>query len=66
MAESLGKLPFGKFKGIDIEDVPDFYLTWISGEKWFIIREPKLCENIVKELKYRDRFDLHIKEERSE
>ena len=31
MAESLGQMSFGKYKGKDIEDVPDSYL------KWFII-----------------------------
>jgi uncharacterized protein (DUF3820 family) len=64
MAESLGQIPFGKFKGVDIEDVPDSYLIWVSGELWFRTREPKLYENIVKELKYREKFDLHVKEER--
>lgn len=62
MAESLGRIPFGKFYGVDIEDVPDSYLVWVSGELWFRTREPRLYENIVKELKYRERFDLHIKE----
>ena len=60
MAKSLGQIPFGKFKGIDIEDIPDSYLEWISGELWFRSREPNLHENIKKELKYRERFDLHI------
>jgi uncharacterized protein (DUF3820 family) len=56
MAESLGQIPFGEFKGVDIEDVPSDYLEWISGETWFMTREPKLYENIKKELKYRERF----------
>ncbi len=63
MAESLGQIPFGKYKDRDIEDVPNSYLIWISGEEWFITREPKLYENIKKELKYRNQFDLHIKDE---
>ena len=62
MAKSLGQIPFGKYKGVDIEDVPDNYLIWLKGETWFMTREPKLHENIKKELKYRDQFDLHIKE----
>lgn len=63
MAESLGQIPFGKYKGIDIEDVPDSYLIWITGELWFKTREKELYENIKKELKYREKFDLHIGEE---
>jgi len=64
MAESLGQISFGKFKGIDIEDVPDSYLQWISGEDWFKKKNVELCKNIKKELEYREKFDLHIKEER--
>ena len=56
---NLNKL-FGKFKGKDIENIPDSYLEWVKGEKWFQTREPKLYENIKKELAYRDKFDLHV------
>jgi uncharacterized protein (DUF3820 family) len=56
MADSLGQIPFGKYKGIDMEDVPTSYLEWIKGEKWFQTREPILHENILKELKYRKQF----------
>jgi uncharacterized protein (DUF3820 family) len=56
MAESLGQIPFGKYKGVDIEDVETSYLEWIKGEKWFLTRETKLYENILKELKYRKQF----------
>lgn len=62
MAESLGQIPFGKFRGIDIEDIPDDYLKWVIGEDWFKVKFKTLCEIIKKELKYRDDFDLHIKE----
>ena len=65
MDRSLGQIPFGKVhKGKDIEDIPDQYLKWISGEKWFQEKFSELHKNILKELKYRDRFDLHIKEDR--
>jgi uncharacterized protein (DUF3820 family) len=60
MAESLGTIPFGKFKGKDIEDIPDSYLIWVSGEDWFKAREAKLYDNIKKELAYRNKFDLHV------
>lgn len=64
MADSLGIIPFGKFKGKDLEDVPDSYLQWFSGEGDIVARCPLLCENIRKELAYRKKFDLHVKEER--
>jgi uncharacterized protein (DUF3820 family) len=60
MAESLGVLPFGKFKGKDIEDIPDSYLEWFIGEEDIVSKNKILCENIKKELKYRERFDLNI------
>lgn len=63
MAESLGQIPFGKFKGKDLEDVPDSYLQWFIGEKNIVSQRFVLCDNIKKELKYREKFDLHIKEE---
>jgi hypothetical protein len=66
MAGSLGKITFGKFKGKDIEDVPDSYLEWVGGEQWFKDGYPLLGANIKKELEYRDRFNLHIKDERDD
>lgn len=63
MAESLGTIAFGKYKGEDIEDIPDSYLNWIKGEAWFKAKEPKLCDAIKTELAYRDKFDLHIIED---
>ena len=65
MAESLGQMPFGAFKGIDIEDIPNKYLEFIIGEKWFITREASLAENIKKELKYRKQWDINIEWEKN-
>ena len=56
MAASLGQTPFGKYKGVDIEDVPTDYLEWIIGEKFFKDKHKQLREIIVKELEYRSRF----------
>lgn len=56
MAESLGKIPFGKFKGKDIEDIETPYLEWVKGEDWFKSRFADLCDNILRELKYRSQF----------
>jgi uncharacterized protein (DUF3820 family) len=56
MAESLGKIPFGKFKGVEIEDVPTSYLKWIKGEQRFQLQHKSLYENILKELKFRKQF----------
>ena len=66
MAKSMGQIQFGAHKGKDIEDVPDRYLKWLIGEKWFQDKFPTLWDNIKKELKYRDQFDLHIEEDKDE
>jgi uncharacterized protein (DUF3820 family) len=55
-------MSFGKYKGKDIEDVPDSYLKWFIGEDDIVRRNGILCDNIKKELKYRDDFDLHVEE----
>jgi len=60
MAESLGQIPFGKYKGKDIEDIPNSYLNWIVGEDWFKVKYKDLCNTIRKELKYRKDFDIKI------
>uniref|UniRef100_A0A6M3JQ67 Putative quorum-sensing-regulated virulence factor n=1 Tax=viral metagenome TaxID=1070528 RepID=A0A6M3JQ67_9ZZZZ len=65
MADSLGQMPFGAFKGVDIEDIPNKYLEFIIGEKWFITREASLAENIKKELKYRKQWDINIEWEKN-
>jgi len=60
MAETMWKLPFGKYINKDIEDVPDSYLIWITGEDWFKKKFAKQRIIINKELKYREQFDKHI------
>jgi len=56
MAESMGQIPFGKHRGKDIEDVPTDYLKWFIGEKNIRENNFVLCEQIKKELKYRENF----------
>lgn len=62
MAKSMWTIPFGKYIRRDVEDVPDDYLEWVKGEDWFKNKFPKERIIIEKELKYREQFNLHIKE----
>ncbi len=57
MADSLWILPFGKYKGQGIEDIPDSYLDWLTGMSWFKEKFPKERAIILKELKYRDDWE---------
>lgn len=53
------KVTFGKFKGKDIEDIPNSYLQWASEN--FDNMSDELTEAINEELKYRKQFDIVIK-----
>jgi uncharacterized protein (DUF3820 family) len=55
-------IPFGKYKDILICDVPNWYLEYIIGEKWFKEKFVDLLILIEKELKYRKQFDIIIKD----
>lgn len=52
---------FGKFNGVLIADVPNSYLTWIVGEKFFKDKFDNLYQQVIIENKYRKQFDIMIK-----
>jgi uncharacterized protein (DUF3820 family) len=54
---------FGKYRDILIADIPNKYLTWIVGEKWFRDKFVDLYEQAIIEIKYRKDFDITIEEE---
>jgi len=62
-AESI--LPFGQFKGVSIEDVPNYYLDWMLSES--MLEENSCYNNLLKpveeELAYREKFNIFITEE---
>jgi uncharacterized protein (DUF3820 family) len=55
-------LTFGKYKDILICDIPNWYLEFLEGEKWFKEKYSILFELVQKEMKYRQQFDIHIKD----
>lgn len=52
-------LPFGKYKGVLICDIPDSYLKWVSGEAWFK-QKKDLAEQVAIELDYRRRMNIKV------
>lgn len=60
------KMPFGKYKNVDISEVPNSYIDWIIGEGKFKDRNPKLFKELVDELAIRKRSYIHIEEEKPE
>jgi uncharacterized protein (DUF3820 family) len=61
MAESLHVMQFGKYNGIDIEDVPDSYLEWAIGEDNIKERRKEFVKIAKQELKYRKDFDKPVR-----
>lgn len=53
-------MPFGKFKGTLIADVPDGYLQWVIDQDSIKTDWPKIHTMADKELKYRKKFDIRI------
>ncbi len=54
-------LTFGKYNGVLICDIPNWYLEFLEGERWFKEKYEDLFELVKKELKYRNQFDINIK-----
>lgn len=56
------EIPFGRHKGMKLEDIPDDYLDWIRenlDEEAYFNEWIGLAEE---ELEYREENDLHVKE----
>lgn len=56
MADSLFVLPFGKFKGQAIEDIPTPYLNWLTEQDWFCDDHRQGLHAVNTELNFRERF----------
>jgi len=55
------KMPYGKFKGRDIENIPSWYLKWIAENWKEDMPENKLiCKEADQEWQWRERNDEHI------
>ena len=57
MADSLYVMPFGKYKGQGIEDLPDSYLIWLAEQTFFERGYPDGLKAVETELKFRDKWD---------
>lgn len=53
-------LPFGKYKGELIADLPNGYLEWLLDQEWFEEKFVDLWKLTKKEMGYRERFDIVI------
>ena len=56
-------LPFGKFKGLDVVDVPSSYLRWLCLQGDIEKRNPMLVKAADEELKFREKNGCHFEED---
>ena len=63
--EIVMELPFGKYRDIEIEEVPSDYLRWLVLQDWFENRYPELLKEAEEELSFRDINMSHFYEEKS-
>jgi len=58
-------IPFGKYKGWSVEDVPNYYLNWMLEDN--VLEEKKqfiyLLKPIEEEVKYRNQYRIFIEGE---
>lgn len=59
----MSKLPFGKFKGREIEETPSGYLKWLVLQDWFEEQYTELLKEAEEELAFRDIWCKHFYEE---
>ena len=60
MEDEVYILHFGKFKGLDIEDIPSDYLKYLVESDWFEDKYPDFVKPIEDELAFRDRWNSHF------
>lgn len=56
----MSTIPFGKFKGSDVEDVSDSYLRWLTDQDWFNDQYEELSNEVVDELNWRETWNKHV------
>ncbi len=53
------KMPWGKYKGKDLEDIPSPYIKWLSEE----CDNETIAEEADEEWQFRERFNNHFYED---
>lgn len=54
------EIPFGKYKGQLIADVPNHYLNWLLEQDWFCKKFIDLKKQSDIEIEYRMKFNIVI------
>jgi len=54
------EMPFGKYQGKEIEDIPSDYLRWLMDQDWFGEKFEDLFEEVEDEWDIRERSHAHF------
>jgi len=52
------RIPFGKYSGWAIDEIPKSYLRWLAGQDWFEEKYPDLLEAVEAEIEWRDGWGI--------
>jgi len=55
------EMPFGKYEGWALDEIPDSYLRWLIEQDWFEEKFEDLFEEVEAELAWRDEVNEHIR-----
>ncbi len=55
-------MPFGKFKGKTVDELPNSYLNWLLEQDWFEKNFEDLYEVVEAEAAWREEVGVHIGE----
>ena len=53
-------LPFGKFRGKLLADIPNYYLNWLLEQEWFEVDHPKIHTIAKMERDYRKKWHIEV------
>ena len=54
------RMPFGKYKNVDIAFINSGYLSWLLDQKWFLDREDDLVVAVDREWEWREKTGQHF------
>ena len=57
------KLYFGKYKGLNVDEIPSDYLKWLTLQDWCEEKFPHLSKEAEEELAFRTTWDRHFYQE---
>jgi len=57
------KIDFGKYRGLDVDEIPSDYLKWLTFQDWCEEKFPDLVKEAEEELTFRTTWKRHFYQE---